>query len=721
MKDCLIVSVESRKGGVGKTTAALNLARLLLERRHHAVLFLDADITGTNATDCLDSPFWKDTCHIVQDGLDDNQRNANLLALFERRFMSGLGGPSFVKNDVPNRTPASGTLTHAPNKINVLGSQIYDLDGSSEADRHTCICKPSILFDELHAFWFTEFLQETCQAFVSAIRERDPDRAVAVIIDNSPGYVGIAPAVQEWLTDLGPDKGKFLTVTSLDKQDVLSCGRAIHNLHRLYSHKWETSRQLIRMACTTESGEPLQLSREDEAFFLRLVETRPPEPHSRDSSSCNLKVTEAELSFYHGHDDNPGQDYLAHPDRYLGLVINRVPRAVKRGIYYYDTDQMYHLMHRSGSHLLESLLGPDVSTYADWMVSYDEYIEYQFLQPLISRRDSRMSPRRRHARDAIIRVVEEGEAIPSDEALHHLLHNAPGPHPSMLHEARAYLQQLDKIVARVIHLVEQAGFAYLTTLIHDEWLPGSILRDFRVALQDFVLETGYPFVELAPWEFHDEHIPPDAWECVERLRRRAEHLHARGGVPESPKATRQFLSSLSIVVALSTSGPWWHSPASEELVDLLAGVASLEAMHWARRRDHSPERLGIQRFLAAEKLAGGEWKEFRPEWRVHPRWLERGAFPRLYRACASAQARIIDVKRDAEFLVALIRRLVKEDVEEAPVLPYVRGVAEKVIVRKTVSHEAGMKTIAEGFGSAQYMEEFAEVLEAVLTRWGARQ
>jgi hypothetical protein len=45
LPDVLLVSVESRKGGVGKTTAALNLARLLLEKRKRAVLFLDIDIT----------------------------------------------------------------------------------------------------------------------------------------------------------------------------------------------------------------------------------------------------------------------------------------------------------------------------------------------------------------------------------------------------------------------------------------------------------------------------------------------------------------------------------------------------------------------------------------------------------------------------------------------------------------------------------------------------
>ena len=52
----LIVSVESRKGGVGKTTAALCLGRIL-RNKGYAVLVLDLDVTGTNAADIADSPF----------------------------------------------------------------------------------------------------------------------------------------------------------------------------------------------------------------------------------------------------------------------------------------------------------------------------------------------------------------------------------------------------------------------------------------------------------------------------------------------------------------------------------------------------------------------------------------------------------------------------------------------------------------------------------------
>ncbi len=65
----LIVSVESRKGGVGKTTAALCLARLLL-KKGYAVLVLDLDVTGTNASDIAKSPFWKNYLNIIHERND---------------------------------------------------------------------------------------------------------------------------------------------------------------------------------------------------------------------------------------------------------------------------------------------------------------------------------------------------------------------------------------------------------------------------------------------------------------------------------------------------------------------------------------------------------------------------------------------------------------------------------------------------------------------------
>ena len=720
----LIISVESRKGGVGKTTAALNLARILLEKRGNAVLFLDMDITGTNATDCLDSPFWKEICHAVKENGKSKSTDVNLLALFEQKFMIGLDIPRFIIKGASKNRLGNNPLVLALDKINIIGSQIYNLNDSQNEGNDTCICKPSILFDELHAFWFIEFLQKICEDFMEVVKEDQPNREVAVIVDNSPGYVGIAPAIQEWLTDLGPDRGKFLTVTSLDKQDLLSCGHAIHNLHRLYECKWRASRKFADVtSLKRNTSEDLQLADDEENFFLRLVETPPISQKSQNTLECQARISGADLAFYCENNTEIGGEYIDRPDRYQGLVINRVPPDVKSGEYTYNIEKVFPVIHRKGDNLLNRLLGDNKSTFTNWMVGYDEYIEYQFLQPMISRSKGQMSP---PIENNLLHIIKQLDPILHNVILQHILLEKREFTPNMLDEVHIYLRKLHEAVTTVILFIEQNGFSHLTSLIHKEWLPGSILRDFRKVLQSFLPEAGVPFIEFAPWEFQENRVNPDIWELIERFRQKTKWYTLDDNMRIPMEYIEQFLPSLTVIMAFSLNIQLSKSNLGEYVQDLFESIAYIEALHWKRRRNKSKERLSIQRFLAAESLSEREWKEFTYKMKVLPRGLEheilpRGLeheiLPRLYSACTSAQARLIDVQRDAEFLITLIQRLVMEDIHNALVLPYIRDVAEKVIVQKTMSHESGKKNIAKGFSSVQYMEEFSEVLEKILRKW----
>lgn len=718
--DFLIVSVESRKGGVGKTTAALNLARILMERRKHAVLFLDADITGTNATDCIDSPFWKGSCHPIRSGTGSDISPANLLSIFQKQFMPGLARPAFVEESQSGNDTGHGCLTYAANMINVFGSQIYDFSHSSCQTGDTCICSPSVLFDELHAFWFIEFLQSVCQAFVDANGKDEPGRPVAVIIDNSPGYVGIAPAVQEWLTDIGPEKGKFLTIASLDKQDYLSCANGVHHIHQVYTRKWQTSRKFVHSTSQTRATvNQIELARDEEGFFVRLVEMW--QPHrSHQVATHSLRLNQDDLAFYRIPDCSKGEIYLNRPERYQGLVINRVPHLVKRGVYTYDTERMYSLMRQKDENVIQHLLGEGKDSYSHYMVSYDESIEYQFVQPMISRRHGRLSRRKRRF-DDLTHSIEARHPLPPDELIQGMLENVGGFPPEMFREVRLYVRNIGDMVEDVIRVVEQSGFSYLTHLIHQEWLPRNILRDVSISIQDILLEMDGPSVEFAPWEASDDQIGPETYMVYEELRHHMnQHLERRQLAVQLPSADR-FLSSLALVAGLSMGRRGWHPKRDPEFAKLFGSIAAIEVLHWTRERKRSTKRLSIQRFLAAESLLERESMEFHEELPTHPRWLELGVLPRLYSACASAQARLIDVRRDAAFLIQLIRRLVLEDIREAPVLPYIRGIAEKVIVRKTMSHESAEEQIAKGFSNAQYMDEFSEVLERILTRWEGQE
>jgi len=714
MNDCLIVSVESRKGGVGKTTAALNMARLLLEKKEYAVLFLDVDITGTNSTDAIDSPFWKGICHVVEYSEKTEHNRANLIKIFERYFMPGFGVPEFHNDESKNIESNKKALTFIHNKINVIGSQIIDFGDSQKIPE--LICRPSILFDELHAFWFIEFLQEICASFIAAIKHVDHSRKIAVIVDNSPGYIGIGPAVQEWLTDIGPQIGKFLTISSLDKQDLLSCGYSIESLHKLYANKWNASRK-FSLATKTEavSDNELQLTKDEERFFLRLVEANTPIQQHKEAY-CSFDDTDTNLSFYREDNDKNGGIYRDRPEKYQGLLINRVPRLVKSGIFTYETDELYDFVYPIASKSFNRLIGDDTRRYADWMVSYDEYIEYQFFQPFISKSERRGLRRMHHFVDELMMFIEKLNARSEYKAFHDIFHGKFGP--EVLEESRMMLFRLHESITEVLRFLEEYGYGHLTRLIHEEWLPGNILKGFRTALQGILLRSGFPFEEFEFMDIKREKYSPEIIHVIERIESVAMRHMKEHEFSNARETLMQFIPSLSLVAALSISTPHiWHSPMEKDLIELFATFASLEVMHWEQRQDSKKTKMSIQRFLASDKLSEKDLMKFHIRHLFHYPEKENHTIIRLYNQCSSVQSRLIDAQQDTEFLMALILGLVKEEIHNPPLLPYIRGVVEKVIVNKTLTHESGRQLVAKGFSSAQYMEEFTSVLSKILERW----
>jgi hypothetical protein len=263
---CLYVSVESRKGGVGKTTAALCPARIL-KRKGYAVLVLDLDITGTNAADIAKSPFWENHLHVIQRHIEHNSINraANFIGMFDQHFLAGMSIPDFSPH-----SNTSKTLCVDLEKVNVFGSQIYNTEKTDFSNKNngiTCIERPSILFDDLHTLWLLEFVKQVTDNFTRVASDQEYTNS-AIILDNSPGYVGIAPAIHEWLTDFGPECGKFLTVTSLDVQDLRACESSIASLHKLYQGKWRTSRIVME---GNRKGDGIDIDKDQESFFMRLA------------------------------------------------------------------------------------------------------------------------------------------------------------------------------------------------------------------------------------------------------------------------------------------------------------------------------------------------------------------------------------------------------------------------------------------------------------------
>ena len=194
MSNYKLISVESRKGGVGKTTAALNIGYLLKDKSH--VLLLDIDITGTSISAIRDSRFWVNDTEL----LEKNNKSINLLQFFTKNYLKGDDLFDFSLNHEQEKVQVYADT------INVIASELYGEDPNLLYD-------PSILLENLHVYWLTKLIKGICEKFENSFDDR---KQCVVILDNSPGFVGIGKAVHDIMTDLGPERAKFLTVSSLD-------------------------------------------------------------------------------------------------------------------------------------------------------------------------------------------------------------------------------------------------------------------------------------------------------------------------------------------------------------------------------------------------------------------------------------------------------------------------------------------------------------------------
>ena len=236
---CSISNFTSRKGGVGKTTLSLLKAKEILDASTDPdakIIFFDLDINGTDTVKTVDRlneiGFWSDSLRKVfylkdsnndlkeANSPDDKSDAVNIVSLFE----SYMAGTEFSvewisaeqKNSLESTNyPAKQTLFFTKNKINVIGSFL----------NKNSIYTPDVLFDQMHSIWLIDMIKSIICSALNGSKT-----SLYIIFDNSPGYTGLLPALEDWLTDLGPVICKFYFITTLDWQDFIG---AVDSLERV--------------------------------------------------------------------------------------------------------------------------------------------------------------------------------------------------------------------------------------------------------------------------------------------------------------------------------------------------------------------------------------------------------------------------------------------------------------------------------------------------------
>jgi hypothetical protein len=708
----MIVSVESRKGGVGKTTAALNLGSLLLEPGKTAVLLIDADITGTSAADGLDSLYWRQTTHRVDTADRSGLMRANLLELFDRDYMTGAGVPTFTPLKPLGREKS---LSFDPDKLNVLGSQLYVQSVEAHKKGVSYICEPGVLFDDLHAYWFVEFLQRVCESFRDAVINHRSGMDVAIVIDNSPGFIGIAPSIQEWLTDLGPNRGKFLFVTSLDPQDLRSCTFAVEALHEKLISKVRASTALNQLTSPGPS-EPAELTSSSETFLEQLAESMWSRSPDSSLQRPGLAVFSPDMRFYTEEPADIRNYFVARPDAYMAMVVNRVPARIGRRQLRNNLELRLSEIRRETHGLdrlvIDELLRSRGGGRFKTLVYYDDAIEYQFLDQGNQRPGDR-SYRRRHGLVAAIeKRMNRIEAELSDDPTSNLLHPAEASTPSM-DMISTYVTRAQAVVTELLGLLETYGAGYLTRLVRDEWQPVPSFRRLRDVISDVLddADVGMEYVrdeELEMRRGRNEHN-----EMFQRLEQELVRSAGASAGSTSGRIT-MFIPCMAAAILTALRGsPTARVMGAVELISRrLAELAVQQAKSWASLSDSTgTTAIGPAFFANYGRSIGADWQTSRAEY-------DELAI-RLAQEVSYAQARLLDMRNDVMFLLRLVRDASQAgDRPGAPAVPNLRDVADQVILDKTLPHAVAEDAMREALRSEQHMRQFSEVLKLTLAGWG---
>lgn len=715
MNDYYVISVESRKGGVGKTTAALNLAKLLIDEKakKYAVLLLDADITGTNIANCINSPFWKDCTKILSKKTRKSKDDRlNLLELFDKHFMAG-------KHIYPFSTGANDNrkCEIKLDKVNIIGSQIYNNKSDNKNGNHYCICSPSILFDELHSFWFVEFLKELCEEFYRATSKQNKSTETVIVIDNSPGFVGISPTIHQWLTDIGPERGKFLTVSTLDEQDFISCCYAVNGIHELLSGKHETASQLKNILPYKDKSINAEPEIENMKFFLRLLEE-------------NRNKKDSELKYYLALNKSDKQYlFIEEPFRYQNWIINRVPREIKKGLMEHDADRILGSRDdiRDKYELPRRIWEQNKNVWGEiprsHLISYDEYIEWQFLRNIFDVNE-------RHFRD-VGRQWHFGfeqfkEKLYSLKRVS-LVEIVPYPEKRALpvaafRELHEFIKKAQQISEEAVNFLNFFGPSYLFRLIRNEWFPEYPFNLLRDTFGLLAREADFPFPRQMEIQFEGHRFSDEYFHEAEYLYHHLNERIYRYIREDDLGNMRQLFFAYTYVVIWGTGIVSFRKPFHGKASDFFAMILLVLHENWKKyRKKH--QKPNLQEFLANEKF--NEKDFFKPKEKfmemehMFDRYIfrrDRSSFHLFYTALCRAQARVIDLHEDTEFLFYVIQKLL-EMKSKVHVLPYIRAVLEDVIEKKAISHHQGKKQCAKGFAEASYMQEFMETLSLVAKKW----
>lgn len=636
MSNYKLISVESRKGGVGKTTAALNLGYLLKEQYH--VLLLDIDITGTSIRAIQKSQFWmNDTCLLT----DSEGTAVNLLQYYTNSYLKGKPLFSFSKNR------ELGKIHIAEDSINVIASELY-------GDDATLLYDPSLLLDNLHVYWLTKLITSICEGFSGCFN----DKPCVIILDNSPGFVGIGKAVHDILTDIGPEDAKFLTVSSLDIQDLESSLKSVYVLHQEYVDKLNGSKYL-----ETHKG--------DETFYAQL----------RLSGDTEYKY----------YRENKAESPLLF---YQGLIINKVAKGIVEGRTRY---QFRRDMIPAIEAIYNTMLGDRIN---DYLVPFDNVLMTQFYGVFeekgnVERPNLTILKKRLNTIEGQIKMLDElgPDVLPFD----------------ILRRAEGFDKTIDALKGALI----ASGYEVMASKFNPNWAPTMPLRDMIDVLKEvgFTSESFEMYVpRRARMQQEMEYFHGIASKAASFAEMQRQDFVWLASAVASIACEMSFAYSNKILwngqrtwkndVLWGDSKEKWVNMVNDALYDWMITISE-------RYRMYEGKRPSLAAYVISYEASGcdNSLREL----------FDNNDFVNTFK---NAVSRLVDLASDMQTLTNLIRTItVNNEGSYSLDVDFVPFLNQKIVDKKYDYNEAKERMYRE-LRDSDYMAAYREVLRRVINQWG---
>lgn len=636
MSNYKLISVESRKGGVGKTTAALNLGYLLKDQYH--VLLLDIDITGTSIRAIQESQFWmNDTCLLT----DSEGTAVNLLQYYTNSYLKGKPLFLFSKNR------ELGKIHVAEDSINVIASELY-------GDDATLLYDPSLLLDNLHVYWLTKLITSICEGFSGCFN----DKPCVIILDNSPGFVGIGKAVHDILTDIGPEDAKFLTVSSLDIQDLESSLKSVYVLHQEYVDKLNGSKYP-----ETQKG--------DETFYAQLR-------LSGDTEYRYYREIKAEAPLL----------------SYQGLIINKVAKGIIEGRSRY---QFKRDMIPAIEAVYNAMLGDRVK---DYLVPFDNVLMTQFYGVFeekgnVERPNLTILKKRLNTIEGQVKMLDElgPDLLPYD----------------LMRRAEGFDKTIDTLKGALI----ASGYEVMASKFNPDWAPTMPMRDMIDVLKEIGF-TSESFEFYVPrrnrMQQEMEYFHGIASKAESFAEIQQQELVWFASAVASVACELSFAYSNKIMwnnhrawnneVAWGDSKEKWANMVNDALYDWMMAIS--ESYRMLERK-----RPSLAAYVISHKASGCD-----------NCLLSLFDNKEFVKTMKNAVSRLVDLASDMQTLTNLIRTItVNNEGSYSMDVDFVPFLNHKIVEKKYDYNEAKERMYSE-LRDSDYMAAYREVLRRVINQWG---